>query len=343
MIPSPLYEIRNLVHCYHDLPVLEIPAMKIQPKSIVGLIGPNGSGKSTLLKLLACVDSPSTGQVLFKGYKIKPFTDKTRFQITLLPQEPYLLKRNVHNNIAYGLKLRKDNRINHVRKVYEALEFVGLDPESFHHRTWHALSGGEARRVALAARLALRPEVLLLDEPTAGVDAASVQLIKEAALRAREEWDTTLIIASHDWEWLEQVCDDVLHLFRGRILDSDKGNIVFGPWHPRKDGWYEKHLYDGQCILVPPPPGENAAVMLKSENLRVCSIQPVPGDHEQILKVIITRMTLEKKSGNILLTLKVGNLDLCTRIIRSNLTTSRFQPGESVWLLYNPEDAKWIS
>jgi len=341
MISCRLYEIRNLVHCYQGRSVLEIPSMQIQQKSIVGLIGPNGGGKSTLLKLLACVESPGSGEILFKGRRMKPFADDTRFQITLLPQEPYLLKRNVHNNIAYGLRLRKDKTSN-TRKVFEALELVGLDPKSFHLRPWQALSGGEARRVTLAARLALHPEVLLLDEPTAGIDAASVQLIKEAVLRAREEWNTTLIIASHDWEWIEMTCDDILHLSGGRILDSDKGNIIFGPWHPRRDGWHEKHLRDGQSILVPPPPGKNAAVLMKSEDLRVCTDQPITGDNEHLLKAMITHMTLEKKSGNILLTLNAGHQDVTVRISHSHSKAGHFQPGLSVWLIYNPKDMKWI-
>ncbi len=73
--------------------------------------------------------------------------------------------------------------------------------------------------MALAARLALKPKVLLLDEPTASVDAASAQLIKEASLRARKELGTTLIVASHDWQWLYEICDEILHLLTGGFLE----------------------------------------------------------------------------------------------------------------------------
>ena len=127
------------------------------------------------------------------------------------------MKRSVFNNVAYGLKLRGNGR-KIATKVDEALTLVGLPGQVFARRPWYALSGGEAQRVALAARLALKPSVLLLDEPTASVDAASAQLIKEASLRARSQWDATLIVASHDWQWLYEICDEIWHLFKGKIF-----------------------------------------------------------------------------------------------------------------------------
>jgi tungstate transport system ATP-binding protein len=102
---------------------------------------------------------------------------------------------------------------------------LGLDPDTFARRQWDELSGGEAQRVALAARLVLNPRVLLLDEPTASVDARSSELIRSASLRARNDWGTTLVIASHDREWLYDVCDEVLHLFKGVPAGKPAGAI----------------------------------------------------------------------------------------------------------------------
>ena len=97
-----IFQITNLEHYYNRAPALKINTFSISPASIVGLIGPNGSGKTTLLKLLAFVEKPSKGNILFKGKSAEPFADSVRFQVTLLTQEPYLMKRSVFENISYG-------------------------------------------------------------------------------------------------------------------------------------------------------------------------------------------------------------------------------------------------
>ncbi len=340
MIPDPIFDIRNVRHCHQGQPVLEMDHLVIQPQSIIGLIGPNGSGKTTLLNLLAGVDTPTSGCIRFKGGILAPFADATRFQISLLPQEPYLLKRKVYHNVAYGLMLRKQYR-NQAVKVYEALELVGLDSEDFCSRPWHALSGGESRRVALAARLVLRPEVLLLDEPTAGVDSASIQRIKEAVLSARAEWGATMIIASHDWEWLEQVCDHVLHLYKGRILGEGRVNMLFGPWRSRGDGLHEKPLRDGQLFIVSSPPKRDACALVEHGALQVHGLQPVNAEGRHVLEALILNLTLERSSGCLLLWATVGNLDLYARIPPQS-PGLHLLPGKTVWLSYDPQTVKWL-
>ena len=106
MPDNPLYRVSRLKHAYQGRTVLSIDTLEIAPASIVGLIGPNGSGKSTLLKLLAFVERPAEGRISFKGRPAAPFDENVRFQVCLLTQEPYLMKRTVYQNIAYGLKLR---------------------------------------------------------------------------------------------------------------------------------------------------------------------------------------------------------------------------------------------
>ena len=167
---APVFQIDSLKHAYAGRTALEIEHLTIQAASIVGLIGPNGSGKSTLLKMLGLIEKPSQGEIRFNGQQVEPFSEKARFRITLLPQEPFLMKRNVFSNVTYGLKLR-GNGGSMMKKAHKALAMVGLKGDEFLRRPWYALSGGEAQRVALAARLALKPKVLLLDEPTASVDA----------------------------------------------------------------------------------------------------------------------------------------------------------------------------
>jgi len=338
-VDAPTYQIRALRHSYGSKTVLAIERLVIQPASIVGLIGPNGSGKSTLLKLLGLIEKPVQGEIHYNGHPVEPFSDEARFLITLLPQEPFLMKRNVLSNVSYGLKLR-GVRSDIAAKVQEALALVGL-PADFAQRPWYALSGGEAQRVALAARLALKPKVLLMDEPTANVDAASAQLIKEASLRARQELQTTLIIASHDWEWLYEICDEVLHLFAGRILGTGRETIVFGPWQQLGPEKWGKILADRQVLRVPAPPKKETAAVIDA--LSICENDSVAGPGEIVLQGTVSRLGLEKKTGRIFATILVGDLPFRVALApRPNRNPSLF-PGETIHIRYRLDQIKWSS
>jgi tungstate transport system ATP-binding protein len=335
----PIYEINTLKHSYAGKPILEIQHLKVEPASIVGLIGPNGSGKSTLLRLLGLIERPTNGQILFNGRFIGPFSDEARFQITLLPQEPFLMKRSVFKNVSYGLKLRK-NKDDVTGRVKEALSLVGLASEEFVQRPWYALSGGEAQRVALAARLALKPKVLLLDEPTASVDAASAQLIKEASLRARKELGTTLIVASHDWQWLYEVCDDILHLFRGKVFGSGRETIVFGPWQELEAGRWGKKLSDGQELLVPLPPDKDGVAVIDVFSIGDNALKPELKDVS--LRGIVSRLTLEKNSGRILVTIMAANIPFIIGLSQQQFHEHPLFPGKTASIHYSLDSVKWI-
>jgi tungstate transport system ATP-binding protein len=335
----PVYETSHLAHAYGGRPVLTIDRLSVQEASIVGLMGPNGSGKSTLLRLLGFIERPFEGQILFKGRPAEPLSEEVRFQVTLLPQDPYIMKRSVFKNIAYGLDLRGDRSL---ARVHEAMAMVGLSPETFAQRPWSALSGGEAQRVALAARLALQPKVLLLDEPTASVDAASSQMIKDASLRARDGWGTTLIIASHDRQWLHEVCDEVIHLFEGRILGNGLETVVFGPWAPRPDRMWEKRLADGQAVLVPEPPGADAAAVI--EIASILDAPPSQTDRSGLntLGGVVSRLTLDPRSGDILATVIVTNLPFTARLQSEQVMKRRLLPGTRVHAAYRPDAVRWV-
>jgi len=213
----PLISLDHIRQIYNGRTVLSIDDLDIGCGDIIGLAGPNGSGKSTLLKILAFLNTPTAGTISFMGSPTTIKPGPVHRQVTLLVQEPYLLKRTVHANVAYGLRVRKKSDIS--TKVHNALIEVGLDPEKFSNRQWFELSGGEAQRVALAARLVLKPKMLLMDEPTASLDTKSSQLIRKAALRARETNGTSLVIASHDLPWLNEVSDRTIHLEDGIIQE----------------------------------------------------------------------------------------------------------------------------
>ena len=340
MIP-PVYKIDNLLHSYNHKPVLEIDRLTVEPASILGLVGPNGSGKSTLLKLMAFIFRPTQGQILFRGRPAFPFDEAVRSQVTLLTQEPYLMKRTVFKNVAYGLKVRGEHG-NWQEPVNDALEMVGLEPGGFSRRQWEELSGGEAQRVALAARLVLRPKVLLLDEPTASVDAASSERIRSASLRARDEWGTTLVIASHDREWLYDVCDEVIHLFKGKLAGAGRSNMIFGPWIRDPQGRYGKQLDDAQVLPVSTPPGEDATAFLDPTSIRILAQnEEIDSETTAIVKGTVTRLALEKPGGDLYADVRVGALTLVVRVMESRLAAMTLHRGWQVSLVYRPNNIRW--
>ncbi|NCC24376.1 MAG: energy-coupling factor ABC transporter ATP-binding protein [Deltaproteobacteria bacterium] len=216
---SPVLELRGIEQQRNGRTVLSVDEFSLNQGEVVGLAGPNGSGKSTLLAILCLLEAPVRGRVFLGGRQWDFFRAVPR-DVTMLDQSPLLLKRSVRDNVAYGLRLRKVSGQELIRRVDESLSMVGLDPAVFAGRSWMELSGGEGQRVALAARLALRPRVLLLDEPTASLDEDSANLVQEAVIQARQEWGTSLVIASHDLDWLQTVADRMVRLRRGKIVED---------------------------------------------------------------------------------------------------------------------------
>jgi tungstate transport system ATP-binding protein len=338
-----LYQIRDVDHFYGDKQVLSIEDLAIPSASITGLIGPNGSGKSTLLKLLGFLEEPTYGTILFQGRKAAPFSKMVRSRVTLLSQEPYLMRRSVFDNVAYGLKIRGDNHETRSR-VNKVLEQVGLEPESFARRKWTALSGGEAQRVALAARLILKPNVLLLDEPTANVDAHSARLIRKASLKAREEWGTTLVVATHDWQWLYETCDSILHLLQGRLFKKGLGCAVYGPWRIGQNGLLQKELEDGQVLIAPKPEEGKLMAVLDPSRLKITlpGMDALMQGNCKMLNGFVTRLFLERNGATVQTAIKVAELVITIRMERYKVEALRLYPGKEVSVSYDPQEMEWF-
>lgn len=207
-----LYEACNIVQRYNGREALNIQYLAIEEGEAVFLTGPNGCGKSTLLRLLAFLERPAAGELRYAGGA------EGRKEATLLLQDPYLLHMSVFNNVALGLKFR--NQTGELRQVFErCMQAAGFDdPWNFADRGPRELSGGERQRVALASRLALRPRVLLLDEPTANVDATSARAIALAVRNSTAE-GMTVVCATHDPALLRAL--DAREIKLGTAWDMD--------------------------------------------------------------------------------------------------------------------------
>lgn len=335
---SVLLEARDLRFSYAPgVEVLRIERLQVHEGEVVGLVGANGSGKSTLLKLLSFVETCSDGAILFRGVAARPFSEHVRFHVSFLPQEAYLLKRSVFENVAYGLRLRGEKKCK--AWVEAALEMVGL-PAHFCKRAWYTLSGGEARRVCLAARLALRPRCLLLDEPTAGVDLASEELIKQALLKARHEWGSTLIVAAHHHAWLEELCGRLLFLHQGRILENGLENIFFGPWLPAEEGHVEKNLENGERLLAVKPDAGQSCCRVEPGSIVVGN--GLGENHINRFSGTIVKMDQAQGDQKVRLRVRCAGGFFAVEMPREQAKGASLLPGELITISFAANAAVWL-
>ena len=336
-----LYEIRNLSHYYGSHRALHIERLALEEGTIVGLSGPNGSGKSTLLKILGFLEKPTEGILRFEGKPADLKDESLRRSVTMLLQDPYLLRRSVFENVAFGLRVRDDtNEL--AGRVHQALQWVGLSPERFARRAWHELSGGEAQRVALASRLVIRPRVLLLDEPTASVDVASASMINDASLMARNEWGTTLVISTHDSFWLHALADETLGLYDGRLVGSGAKNFILGPWKPTEKGLWEKTLSEGRRLLAVPALHPSTVAVLDASDIILSQTPPDTSMGDTILYGSVTQMIIENGSGQLLVKLASGESSFTSRITQVQATKAGLHPGQFVWLAFKANAFQWF-
>nr|NJM01875.1 ATP-binding cassette domain-containing protein [Desulfobacula sp.] len=335
------YHLKHIRHYYGQKKVLDIDDLEIRSGSITGLMGPNGSGKSTLLKILAFALKPTKGRIFYKGREESGFSPEVRLRVTLLTQKPYLLKRTVYDNIIYGLKIRNDHH-NLEERVKAALSKVGLDFQTFSHRKWHQLSGGEAQRVALAARLILKPEVLLLDEPVASVDTKSAELIRKAALNARDDWGTTLVIASHDLQWLYSITENQVSIFSGKIFPTGVETIITGPFEKTGGHRFVKKTANGQTLLLKAPGQNEENALIRKKNIRIESLDQPFTEGINRLSGHISAMLLEKESNQVLVTVPVQDLSFVLKLTPDQIRSLGLYPGKSVTLGFFPDDVEWF-
>ncbi|MBI3090006.1 MAG: ATP-binding cassette domain-containing protein [Candidatus Tectomicrobia bacterium] len=228
---SLLYELRGVRQQYGEVVVLDIPALGFTAGGVTALLGPNGAGKTTLLRLLAGLDVPSRGAVAFHGTGLgsTPARAALRRRVTFVHQQPYLFHASVGANVGYGLKQRGIRGRVLGARVEQALRRVDLD--GLAQRRAQGLSAGEGQRVALARALALEPEVLLLDEPTAHADRDTFTVIKQVIAQAAE-LGATVILASHDHELVAGLARRRLEMAYGRLVATAEG-LLAHPSAPR--------------------------------------------------------------------------------------------------------------
>jgi energy-coupling factor transport system ATP-binding protein len=220
-----LIQVEDLTHVYalgtpFERLALRQVNLQIAAGERVGILGPTGSGKSTLAQHLAGLLKPTAGRVLLDGVSVHSAPRDHRLQVGIAFQYPedQIFEQTVLREVAFGPRNLGLDQAEVTARVRWALEMAGLDPETMSQRMPFTLSGGEMRRVALAGILALRPRVLILDEPTAGQDPQSRRGLLARILAWQEEIGLTLVIISHALEELGQAVDRLVMLKEGQVV-----------------------------------------------------------------------------------------------------------------------------
>lgn len=232
---SPIISVKDLTHTYSAGTPFEHVAIKhvcfsVEPGELIGVIGHTGSGKSTLIQHLNGLLKPTSGEVLFRGeniWKDKKFTHSIRGKVGLVFQYPeyQLFEETCFKDIAFGPKNQGVSGKELEQRVYRAAEFVGLEKELLEKSPFD-LSGGQKRRVAIAGVIAMEPDVLILDEPTAGLDAAGRDSILKNIRDYRDAQNAAVLMVSHSMEEVALICDRLVVMHRGEIeMDGAPGDV----------------------------------------------------------------------------------------------------------------------
>ena len=233
---KPILEVRNLDYIYSagtpfEHKALDNVSFALEPGEFVGIIGHTGSGKSTLMQQMNGLLKPTSGQVLLDGVDIwsdKKLTRQARFRVGLVFQYPeyQLFEETVYRDIAFGPKNMGLEEKEIDRRVREAAGFVGLTEQQLEVSPFD-LSGGQKRRVAIAGVIAMEPEVLILDEPTAGLDPVGRAEILGNIEAYRQAKNATIMMVSHSMEDVARLTDRLLVMNGSRLAMDGTPSEVF--------------------------------------------------------------------------------------------------------------------
>jgi ABC-type multidrug transport system ATPase subunit len=221
-----LYRLEKVSQVFGDRVVLDIESLQLEKRGILGLLGPNGSGKTTLLKILAFLERPTQGRIFFQGQEVAPREMAAfRSKAVWSPQYPIMFSGSLLYNVEFPLKIKGIPAATRRKRALELLELVGLT--ELVKAPAPKLSGGESQRASLARALAAGAEVLLLDEPTASVDAAARGSLTELiASLARE--GLSIILATHDQALEERLVQRKIRLLDGKIVQAENSLTLVG-------------------------------------------------------------------------------------------------------------------
>lgn len=244
-------------------------SIEIRKGEIFAVVGESGCGKTTLARLILRLEEPTDGEIWLDGMKVSSMPQhefrKYRTRIQMIFQDPY---GSLNSNMQIGDIVAEPLRIqgiyhsveDELKKVRESLENVGMKPaEDYLRRYPHELSGGQRQRVAIAAALALDPEVLIADEPVSMLDVSMRGQILKILLELRDKMGITILFITHNLAVAKQIADRIAVTYLGKVVETgDASQIIDEPNHP-----YTKALVS--VVPVPDPTAEREKILLTGE------------------------------------------------------------------------------
>ena len=234
----PKLEVRGLTLELDGRKVLDGIDLTIGAGETLVLLGPSGAGKSMLLRTIVRLTPATGGQVLLDGRPVEELApEELRRRANLVQQGPAMLEGTVGDNLRFGPELAGVAEDEVSSRIDRALEDACLD-DGFLERTAERLSGGERQRVAIARAHAMRPEVLLLDEPTAALDPRTTHVVEQAILRMKAAGMFTLVVVTHDLEQAKRLGDRTVLLRLGRVVAEGPSDTLMEKLDPKEKGMY---------------------------------------------------------------------------------------------------------
>ena len=321
-----MVELRAVKHRYAGRLVLELERFSVPRTGTLAVVGHNGSGKSTLLRLLALLERPSEGQVLFDGSPVpRRAPAALRRRVTLVEQRPVLFRGTVRENLEYGLDVRGIARTAATGIIGDVVERLGLQPLLTRRR--HELSDGEVQRVAVARALVLRPDVLLLDEPASSADRAAAGALFRALAAERAARPFAVCIASHQLEDAYRWADDIRALAEGRLSPVTPENLFRVELQPG-DGLKTVRLGDVAVSVITDRSGP--AVLAVSPTDIFVSREPLPASARNVLAGRVTGMAIEHRGAGVHVRAEFGGVELVAAVTAEAAKDLGLRPGSPV-------------
>lgn len=336
---NKIIELKGVTKNFGEQQVLKGIDLNIYENEFLTLLGPSGCGKTTTLRIIAGFDEPSGGQVLFNGIEISKLPPYKREVNTVFQKYALFPFLNVHDNVAFGLNIKKVDKGIIDQKVSKILKLVGL--EGFEKRDVSLLSGGQQQRVAIARALVNEPKVLLLDEPLGALDAKLRKEMQAELKKIQKEVGITFIFVTHDQEEALSMSDTVVVMNEGVIQQIGTPVDIYNEPENRfvadfigesniieakmlKDCLVEFDGFQFECVDKGFKDDEEVEVVLRPEDIDI--VRPDEAKICGIVRTIVFKgvhyeITVETKFRNYLIH-----------------TTDYFEVGLNVGLAFGPDD-----